>query len=459
MNHVYARLAVSCLLVLCVSCTKSGSRPASGDESLVSVSTTSPPESDAAASKLAPTDWAAFLGTDGMARSAEVVPTTWSDSENVLWKQDMPGSGSSSPIVVGDRVVLTCYVAGEGVAGKPKRQVLCFDKNDGTQLWSVDFPIDYREDANSGFLTEHGYASNTPVSDGQNIYVFLGKGGVHSLSLDGEKGWSYDAGKGSSNREWGSAASLVLYKGLIIVNAAEEAKALVALDKATGKEVWRQDADMLELTFATPRIVSLASGDELVLSVPSEIWGMNVATGKLSWYAESPLTDNVSPSVIVDGETLYSFGGYRSAGSFSVKAGRPADSKDKNVTDSNVLWTSKTTSYVATPLLREGKFYWIDDKGIANSSSAEDGKKIYRERVKGMKGGRPVYSSPVLIGENIYVVSRRGGTFVYPPSDTFEPIAQNVFESDDTDFNASPAVSEGKIYLRSNQAIYCISSK
>ena len=217
---------------------------------------------------------------------------------------------------------------------------------------------------------------------------------------------------------------------------------------------------MLELTFATPRIVALESGDdELVISVPSEMWGMNAITGKLNWYVQSPLAGNVSPSVIVDGETLYSFGGYLSAGSFSVKAGGKVVDGQKDVTDSSLLWTSRTTSYVATPLLHEGNFYWIDDKGIANSSSAKDGKSVYRKRVKGMKGGRPVYASPVLVGENIYVVSRRSGTFVFPPGDQFEPIAQNVFESDDTDFNASPAVSQGKLYLRSDQAIYCIGSE
>ena len=209
---------VAWLLAVCVSCSPNASRPTSAEpqssESLTSTSgeSTSQTEEAAASVQLAPSDWAAFLGTDGRARSADVVPTKWSDSENVLWKQGLPGTGSSSPIIVGDRVILTCYVASDGGNGKAKRQVLCFNKNDGAQLWSQDFSIDYREDPSSGFLTEHGYASNTPVSDGHSVYVFLGKGGVHSISLDGEKGWSYDAGKSSSSREWGSASSLTLYK-------------------------------------------------------------------------------------------------------------------------------------------------------------------------------------------------------------------------------------------------------
>ncbi|WP_145422620.1 PQQ-binding-like beta-propeller repeat protein [Planctomycetes bacterium K23_9] len=393
-------------------------------------------------------DWPAFLGPQGAAKTTETVPTAWSQSENLQWKIDLPGTGSSSPIIVGDRIIVTCYVDG----GDAERRVLCFDKNTGKQNWSVAFPIDYREDGYQGYITEHGYASNTPVTDGEDVYVFLGKGGVHSISLDGNKNWSVDVGKESSNRQWGSAASLMLLGDSVIVNAAEEAKAILSLDKKTGKELWRQEAGMLELTYGTPRVVKLDNGEtELVISVPGEIWSLNPTTGKLKWFAESPMTGNVSPSVIVDGQTVYSFGGYRASGSIAVTAGGK-----KNVTDTNVVWTAKSSSYVATPLLHQGRFYWIDDRGIAYCISAKDGEIVYRERVNKLQSGRPVYASPVLIGEQIYVVTRRSGTLVYAPGDTFEPIAQNVLPDDETDFNASPAVSNGKLYLRSNQSLYCI---
>ncbi|TWU48092.1 outer membrane protein assembly factor BamB family protein [Rubripirellula reticaptiva] len=398
-------------------------------------------------------DWPEFLGLGGAARSSDVVPTTWDETNNLAWKVDLPGSGSSSPIIVGDKVVVTCYVAGKDAGGNAaKRQVLCFDKNTGDQLWSIDFPIDYREDGYQGYITEHGYASNTPVTDGENVYVFLGKGGVHSISLDGKTNWSVDVGKGSSNRQWGSAASLVLFNNSVIVNAAEESKSIISLDKATGKEIWRQEADMIELTYGTPRIVKLDNGsEELVISVPGEIWSLNPVTGKLLWFAESPMTGNVSPSVIVDGETIYSFGGYRASGSIAVKAGGKDD-----VTDSQVVWTNRSSSYVATPLLVDGRFYWIDDRGIAYCTSAKDGEVVYRERVDNLQNGRPVYASPVLIGKHIYVVTRRSGTFVYEPTDTFKPLAQNVLAGDETDFNGSPAVSDGKLYIRSDQSLYCI---
>ncbi|TWU64708.1 PQQ-binding-like beta-propeller repeat protein [Crateriforma conspicua] len=394
-------------------------------------------------------DWPEFLGPGGAAHSSDTVPSEWSESQNLKWKVDLPGIGSSSPIIVGDQILVTCYVSQQDVS---KRQLLAFDKTTGRQNWSLDFPIDYREDPLQGYITEHGYASNTPVTDGTNVYVFFGKGGVHSVTLDGKQNWSVDVGKESSNRQWGSAASLILFEDSVIVNAAEEAVSIISLDKATGNENWRQEAGMLELTYGTPRIVHLDSGDsELVISVPGEIWSMNPVTGKLKWYAQSPMTGNVSPSVIVDGETVYSFGGYRASGSIAVAAGGKDD-----VTDSKVLWTNRSSSYVATPLLHQGRFYWIDDRGIAYCTSADDGEVIYRERVGTLKSGRPVYASPLLIGDRIYVVTRRSGTLVYEPGDSFDPIAQNVFDGDESDFNATPAVSDGHLYLRSDQSLYCV---
>lgn len=396
-------------------------------------------------------DWAEFLGPKGAARSTDSVPTQWSAEENVSWQVDLPGAGSSSPIVVGNRVLVTCYVRSDS---NPERQLLCFDKNTGTPLWQVAFPIEYREDAFQGYITEHGYASNTPVSDGEFVFAFFGKGGVHCVDLDGQKIWSVDVGQESSNRQWGSAASLVLYGNSVIVNAAEESKSIIALSKEDGKEIWRQEAGMLELSYGTPRLARLDDGaQELIVSVPTEIWALDPATGKLKWYAATEMTGNVCPSVIIDGATIYSFGGYRSSGSIAVRAGGEGD-----VSEANTLWKSRSSSYVATPVLHGSQLYWIDDRGIAYSSSSTTGEQVYRERVSAFEGGRPVYASPILVAGKIYVVSRRKGTIVYEPGSEFRILSHNVIADDETDFNASPAVSDGKLYMRSDKALYCIAS-
>ena len=402
-----------------------------------------------AVSSVTAADWPQFLGPHGRAKCADHVPLEWSDDQNVCWKTELPGPGSSSPIVVGPRVFVTCYAQQDG---QITRFVVCLDKQTGKELWTRAFRADSREDAYEGYLTEHGYASNTPTSDGAHVFVFFGKGGVHSLDLEGNILWSVDVGQESSNRRWGSAASLLLVDETLIVNAAEESQAILALDKTTGKQRWRQEAEMLELAYGTPRLVSLPEGrSELVISVPGELWALNPFTGKLNWYVTTPMTGNVSPSVIVDGDTLFSFGGFRSSGSVSVRAGGTDD-----VSDTHINWISRGSSYVATPLLHAGRFYWIDDRGLAYCIESETGKRVYRERVEDVQsGGRPFYASPICIDGNLIIPSRRSGVFVLAAQPEYRPLARNVFD-DDSDFNASGAVSEGSLYLRSDQYLYCI---
>lgn len=140
----------------------------------------------------------------------------------------------------------------------------------------------------------------------------------------------------SSNRRWGSGSSPVLYKDLLIVNAADEGRSLVAFDKATGEIKWKSEADGYELSYNTPTVV--AQHEELVVAVPGELWGVNLKTGKLKWFAQTNLTGNVSPTTILDGETVYTFGGYRSSGSHAYPVGGKKDVTDtENGTDAVVL--------------------------------------------------------------------------------------------------------------------------
>ena len=164
--------------------------------------------------------------------------------------------------------------------------------------------------------------------------------------------------------------------------------------------------------------------------------------------------ENVSPSVVVDGTTLYVFGGFRSSGSLAVEAGGTG-----NVTGSKVRWTSRNSSYVATPLLHDGHLYWIDDRGQAFCAAAKTGELVYRERVADMaSGGRPVYASPVVAAGRIYVVSRWSGTFVLPAEPRYEILARNRFAADDSDFSGTPAISGDDIFLRSGRFLYCCGS-
>jgi outer membrane protein assembly factor BamB len=404
-------------------------------------------------------DWPRFRGPGGLGLGESAVPLEWSDETNLLWKTPLPGPGSSSPVIHGDDVFVTCY-SGYGVPGdrggesaKLVRHLVCIDRARGAEKWRRDVPAELPEDAYEGYLTEHGYASSTPVVDADAVYAFFGKSGVIAFDRAGTELWRVGVGKESSNRRWGSAASLIRHGDLVIVNAAEESQSIRGLDRRTGREVWKAEAAALELAYGTPSIVRLADGrEELVVAVPSEVWGLDPATGKIRWHATHALTGNVSPSVLVDGDVVYVFGGFRSAGSLAVRAGGTGD-----VTKSHVLWTSKSSSYVATPLLHEGHLYWIDDRGQAFCTNAKTGEQVYRSRVAEISGGgRPVYASPVLSDGRLIVATRWSGTLILPAKPEYAVVACNRFAGDESDFSGTPAIADGRLYLRSGRFLYCV---
>src|SRR5208283_3592621 len=164
------------------------------------------------------------------------------------------------------------------------RHVICLDRDTGKVLWDQSVAAVLPEDPYADMFTQHGYASHTPVSDGKRIFVFFGKTGVLAFDLEGKQLWQTSVGTGSGSRGWGTASSPILYKNLVIVHASAESNALVALNQADGKEVWRyQDSDFTA-TWGTPVLVDCGQGrTDLVIAVPYKIWGFDPDTGKLRW--------------------------------------------------------------------------------------------------------------------------------------------------------------------------------
>lgn len=402
-------------------------------------------------SGLADANWPRFLGPGGRATSdSSDPPLTWSESENLRWRAPI-GPGSSSPIVWGDHVFVTSF---RGQGNSVVRILHCFDADTGKALWTFERENQGNEDAYRGYLTEHGYASSTPVTDGTNVYAFFGKMGVYAIDLLGQQKWHVEIGKGSSNREWGSGASPILNGNVLVVNAADEARCIFAFDKSTGKQVWKSESDGYELTYNTPTFVP--QHQEILISAPGELWALHSGTGKLKWFAETKLTGNVSPTIVLDNETAYTFGGYRSSGSHAFPIGGNANG-EKDVT-AREIWYSRSSSYVATPLLHDGHLYWFDDRGMAFCTKAQNGELVYRERVRGLSsGGRPVYASPVRAGNRLYIQSRFDGTYVLPASPEFQVLAQNKFE-DESDASGTPAISGNRLFLRSGKYLYCIAN-
>jgi len=203
-------------------------------------------------------------------------------------------------------------------------------------------------------------------------------------------------------------------------------------------------------------VVDLAGGrKDLVIAVPFEVWGLDPDTGKLRWHAKAELDGNVCPSAVAEDGIVYAFGGFRRPGSLAVRAGGKGD-----VTDTHVLWSSRISTYVPTPIVYQGYLYWVDDRGAARCVEAKTGKSIYRERLPRVPGAdsrsRGFYASVVLANGKLYAVSRTGGTYVLAAKPKFEQIAVNRFQSDSSDFNATPAISNGRMFLRSNRFLYCV---
>lgn len=398
-----------------------------------------------AAALVGAADWPQFRGPGGQGVApAAALPTTWGETENLRWKSQMPGPGASSPIVVGDRVVLTCY-SGYGVdQNQPgdmqtlRLHVVCTSRQDGHLLWDTAIEPSLPETPR---VREHGYAASTPASDGKFLYVFFGKSGVYKLDLDGKQIWHAEVG--SQLHGWGSGTSPVLYPGLVIINASVESGALLALDQASGKEVWR--AGGMDSSWNTPHLVSLPDGkQELVVSVQNRILAFDPATGTALWNCEG-IRDYVCPSVVSHAGVVYAMGGRKSQ-TVAVKAGGRGE-----VTATHRLWVADVGANVSSPVVHDGHLYWVSDRtGTAYCLKLADGAVVYAEKVQAQP-----YASTVLAGGKLYVANRRGGALVLDAKPQFAVLAHNRLDDQST-FDGSAAVAGDQLFIRSDRTLYCI---
>ena len=424
---------------------------------------------------VAASDWNRFRGPngDGISGDEKPTPVKWSESENLKWKVELPGPGSSSPIVVGKRVFVTCW-SGYGVNGNTsdqkqlKRHLVCIDRETGKTTWKKDIDAYLPEDRYGGMFAENGYASHTPVSDGERVFVFFGKTGVLAFDLDGKQLWQQSVGTESGAKNWGSASSPILYKNMVIVPATAESESMVALDKETGKQVWQAEAGGFSATWGTPVLVEVSKDEtDLVIAVPYEVWGFNPDTGKLRWYCDGIQSDSMCSSVVAHDGIVYAVeSGPGGGGAIAVRCGGKGD-----VTETHVLWTTRDRGRIGTPVFYGERIYWVSG-GIANCIDAQKGNRVYQSRMTGASssGGRDAgggrggfggrggqdYSSPVSADGKLYYTTRAGTTYVIALEEKFQQLAQNSL-SDGGDFSATPAISDGELFIRSTKNLYCIS--
>jgi outer membrane protein assembly factor BamB len=392
-------------------------------------------------------DWPQFRGPQRDGTSAANLPTTWSATTNMAWKVKLPGPGASSPIVVGNKVILTCYTGyglregGSGEMSNLERMVLCYDLASGKELWSFKSKANQPEQPFQGFQALHGYASSTPASDGEFVYVFFGRSGVGALTLDGKAKWAQKVGEGTHN--WGSGTSPLLYKDLVIVNAQVEGSGLVALNKKTGQKVWSQPS--AKSAWNSPFLVRASSGeDELVISSKGQVQAYEPATGKPLWQS-SGVQDYVCPSIISFDGKVFAIGARSSMGVLIEAGGRG---------DVTPIWEVNKGSNVSSPVYHDGYLYWAhESRGVAYCVDAKTGEVKYEERLE----PRPdrIYASPIVAGGKIYYVSRNNGVFIVAARPQFE-LLSHVPPLDNSTFNGSPAVGGGKLLLRSNEYLYAV---
>lgn len=395
------------------------------------------------------TDWPRFRGPTGMGTSeVKGLPLTWSGTENVAWKTPLPGPGASSPIVFGDRIYITCYsgffVPGES-DGSPedlKRHLIAIRRTDGGIIWDKPLPAKLPEEER---IRDHGFAASTAAADKDRVYVFYGKTGVLAYSHEGKQLWQTDVG--SKTHGWGSSASPVLHKNLVLINASVESQSLVALDRVTGKEKWR--AKGINEAWNTPVVVTAKSGrQEVIVPTQGKVLAFDPDTGKSLWSCNTDIGWYMVPSVVAADGIVYCLGGRSGIAALAIRAGGTGD-----VTEKNRLWTSLKGSNVSSPIYLAGHLYWVNDSsGIAYCAEAESGKVVYEKRLE--RAGQ-VYSSPLLADGKLYYLTRDGRTFVIAAKPEFEQLALNQLEQRGM-FNGSPAVDGSRLLIRSDKFLYCI---
>lgn len=444
-------------------------------------------------------DWTRFRGPNGSGISSSDAPTEFGAEKNLMWKLELPGQGVSSPIVVADKVFVTCYSGygfEDGEIEDLKRHLICADRKSGKMLWTKTVDAKMPEDPwRPPGVPTHGYASNTPTSDGTYVYAFFGKSGGYAFDLDGNEIWNQSVGQEQSNKGFGSAASPIVTDEHVIVNAADESLAIVWLDKKTGKEVHRADAGGLRECWTTPVLVKNGDESEIALSVIGEIWGLSNKTGELRWHANGVNSRNAQVSLIVNEGIVYATG----EESYAVRVDGEGD-----VSKSNTIWEGRLRTRYATPVLINDRLYSVSGS-VVECVDSKTGERVFQGRLpdgnsvparddsrgperggfdrreRGSSGGRAGrgsgggarggrggggggpgggdFASPVAANGKIYITTNSGMLHVINATNEFDVVASNDMTFDTSGFGGTPAISDGCLFLRSNTHLYCIGKK
>jgi outer membrane protein assembly factor BamB len=397
------------------------------------------------ASSAAAENWPSWRGPTAQGISRESgAPLSWSKDQNVVWRTELPGAGNSTPIVWGDHIFVTQPVKEAG-----RRTVIAFHRVTGKQLWQSG--VSYTAPDPSHQTNPHCSAS--PATDGAVVVAWYGAAGLAAYGFDGKELWKRDLGV--QKHVWGYGSSPVIHGDRVFLNFGPgERSFLIAVDKNTGKTIWRKDLpkgtgkafsnwnpeDMYG-SWASPVVLSRDGRDELLVSLPHRLTAFDPATGAENWSSEG-LGDLIYPTPVVTPAAILALSGFGGP----VLAAKPGGER---------IWhKEKSKNSIGSGVVRDGFLYVIDNGGIAECWEVATGKVMWTSRLQGKGESNAVWSSPVLQGDRIYVMNQGGDTFVFQASPKqFELLASNPLGERS---NSSVVISHGDVILRTHSALYRI---
>jgi outer membrane protein assembly factor BamB len=413
-------------------------------------------------------NWGHWRGASQTGVASGAAPVRWSDTSNVAWRVEIPGRGHSSPVVWGERIFLTTAVPtgrpaepasasggrggrrGDGGAGAREEQrfeVLALDRATGKVVWRQTAVTAVPHEGYHG--TYGSFASHSPTTDGQRLYVSFGSRGLFAYDLNGTLLWQRDFNiQMRMFQEFGEGVGPVLDEGRLIVLFDHEGDGVLAmLDAATGREIWRTPRTD-GTNWAAPLVVGHAGRKQIVVNSPRKVRGYDYESGKQIWETAG-LGLNTIPRPVQHGDSVLVMSGFINPALLAIRLGREGDLAGTDA----IKWTAnRALSYTASPVLHEGRLYYVTDSGMVSAIDADTGKAFYQQ----VRLPKPyaIKASPVAAGGMLYYPTEDGDVVVARIGPTLDIVATNTLT--DQSFVASPAVAAGDLFLRSRTHLFRI---
>ena len=382
-------------------------------------------------------------------------------TQNIRWKVEIPGRGSSSPVVWGDRVFVTTAVpvavtgdaqhaprGGLRPRGVHRFVVMAIDRKTGRTIW--ERTATEQEPHEAGHFENASWASSSPVTDGQRVYAYFESFGLYAYDMDGTLLWEKDLGDKRMRNQFGEGSTPALHDNTLVVvwDHLNGQSFVTALDARDGNELWQVPREEID-TWATPLILEVNGRAQAIVPAMNRIYSYDLATGSVVWEGEG-LTMNAIPSPVYYDGLVFLMSGFRGN---DLRVVRVAEARGVIDGTSAVVWSlSRDTPYVPSPIVSNGILYFLKtNSGIISAFDARTGKPIYRnQRLEGVPN---VFSSPVAAQGRIYFTGRQGTTLVVKEGPTFEVLAKNTL---DDGFDASPALVDNEMFFRGYTYLYAI---